>query len=128
MAAEVKNMAGDADGALAWLDEAQQEIVTHGSQLEEPEIYRVRARIEHERGNFAEGRQWIDKAVEVAGEQCAPAWQIRCHSERLAMSQPGDESGDRGHLERLVNALPADANWPDLARAREMLESVPESR
>ncbi len=128
MGAEVKNRAGDADGALAWLDEAQQEFATHGTQLEEPEIYRVRARIEHGRGNLAEARQWIDKAVEVAHELRAPAWQIRCHSERLAMSQPGDDSDDRGHLERLVNALPADANWPDLVRAREMLESVPESR
>ncbi len=110
MAAEVRLMAHDADGAAAWLDEAENEIRTHGTQVEQPEVHRVRARVEHARGN-ASATDAIAQGVTVARELQAPAWEILCLCERLALGLSSDEAADRQRVQRLLDDLPDAGDW-----------------
>jgi predicted ATPase len=122
MGAEVKLLCGDIEGALSWLEQAQSEIEVHGVQLEQPETCRIRALLECERGNNDEASRCIEEGIRLARENGAPAWEIRCLCEKLDMQLGATEAAALERLQQLVAQVPQSREWPDLARARAILE------
>jgi predicted ATPase/class 3 adenylate cyclase len=118
MSAEAKMLDNDIDGALEWLFEAQAEIETHGTQLEQPETYRVRAQIERLQGNVTEADNWIERAILLARELGASAWEIRCLCEQL---EAQGASGDKRRLAEILTTTVNEQASPDVIRAQHLL-------
>jgi ATP/maltotriose-dependent transcriptional regulator MalT len=121
-AAEALLLAGDWNGAQAQLEEALQIVHDRGERVYLPQLLVIQAAISDARGQSAEARVWIRRAVAEARAQEAPWLELIA---LLALCERADATTeDRQALAAIVDSLPEALEATALARARALLDKA----
>lgn len=124
--AEAYHLAGQDDVALETLDEALAAIENTGERINEAEVNRFKGEIVLQQGQAGDAERLFLKAIEVARQQGARAFELRatvCLG-HLWDSQ-GKGAGTRQRLSDLLNSLTEGEGTPDWVDARALLDKWP---
>lgn len=89
----------------------------------EPELLRLKGEGLLDRGD-AEGRGLVLRGFDLAAEQSATTWQLRCANGLANYSTSGTADSDLSRIERVLRLFPDDAPANDLAIAEARLKGV----
>ena len=106
--------AGQLEKARERLDMALRHAKDTSMRFHDAELMRVRA---HTFSGPRERRAALSAAIDFARQQGAALFELRCLLDSFDL--PGE--GDRSELVDAVRRFPADAAWPEFARAQEIL-------
>ena len=107
--------AGDLEAARARIETALALAAETGMRFYNAELLRIRA---HTTDDQQSQRADLRAAIELAKKQGTPIFEVRAAADYFAM----DPDEGRSALSDAVSHFPADSTWPELARARALLE------
>lgn len=107
--------AGDLEAARARIETASALTAETGMHFYDAELLRIRA---HTTDDAPSQRADLRAAIDLARKQGAPIFEVRAAADYFGM----DPDEGRGALSDAVSHFPADSTWPELARARALLE------
>lgn len=107
--------AGDVEAARARIETALALADETGMHFYDAELLRIRA---HTTDDAESRRADLCAAIQLAREQGTPILEVRAAADYFDLD-PGD---GRAALSEAVSHFPADSTWPELARARALLE------
>jgi predicted ATPase len=125
--AEAHRQRGDAQAALAMIDEALAHIDQHGERVWQAEVYRLRGEVllaaSPDRREAAAAD--FEQAIAVARAQGARLFELRATLRLYRLrAEEGRPAETSRALLAIVDALQAGIDTPDLAEARELLETA----
>jgi len=116
---------GEIDEASVVLDEAMNHLESVPDEIWAPEIHRMRAEVARRTERpFEEVETHYRTAIDVANAQQSRAFQLRSAVALAELMRRTDhKSGSSELLRKTISKMPSRSDLPDLARARELMDS-----
>jgi len=127
--AELQEQAGHPEQALALLQLAIDEVPRTGGRWLMPELSRRKAELMRAVGSErSEVEAWLQEACRLAGQQHAALWELRAATSLARLwASSGECEQARAILARVYDRFAAGGMTPDVAEAREVLNSLDSS-